>query len=444
MHRQRIYFIMAMLASASYLSNVSAQTLSLTDDAPTVSQQSYVQDVEESPSDAGNDLVATEEADDGLHAAVTVSCDGGCCDDAGCCGSGCVGGFGLSGCGLFDCNLGDPFELFGSHGKLSAGGWTQIGYHTRSNGQFNNYPDRVQLQQQWLWVERGADNGGCGFDWGFRIDALYGTDGPDTQAFFNDPDVWDEGWDHGGAYGFAIPQFYGQIQYDNWDVIFGHFYTLVGYEVVQAPSNFFYSHAFTQYNAEPFTHTGALATYNGFEHFTAYGGYVMGWDTGFDHNEGDSIIAGVSANLGDNITVTYIAVAGSRGEGIPNYDGYNHSLVVDMTLTERLNYVFQTDYVDYNNPDVDAVARSKGVNQYLFYNVNDCFALGARFEWWNTRTDAGNNSDLYNLTVGANFKPHANVIIRPEVRWNWDDDAVVIAAEDNEKAIFGIDAILTY
>ncbi len=440
MHRQRIFFIMAMIASASYMSNASAQTLSLSDNAPTVSQQSYLQDVEESPSDAGDDLVAEESAED------AAGCAGGCCDDAGCSGGGCAGGLGLCGGGLFCCDLGDPHQLFGSHGKLSAGGWTQIGYHTRNNGQFNSYEDRVQLQQQWLWVERAANNCGCGFDWGFRIDALYGTDGPDTQAFFNTPDVWDEGWDHGGAYGFAIPQFYGQIQYNNWDVIFGHFYTLVGYEVVQAPDNFFYSHAFTQYNAEPFTHTGVLATYNGFEHFTAYGGYVMGWDTGFDRNEGDSFIGGVSTNLGDNISLTYIAVAGSQGNGIPNKDGYNHSLVADVQLTDRLNYVFQTDYVDYSSaaPVANNVTRAKGVNQYLFYNVSDCLGLGTRFEWWNTRTAGGNNSDLYNLTFGANIRPHANIVFRPEVRWNWDDDAVLIAPEDNEKMTFGVDMIVTY
>ena len=43
----------------------------------------------------------------------------------------------------------------------------------------------------------------------------------------------------------------------------GDFFTMVGYEVVAAPEDFFYSHAYTVYNAEPFTHTGVLATFDG-------------------------------------------------------------------------------------------------------------------------------------------------------------------------------------
>lgn len=35
-------------------------------------------------------------------------------------------------------------------------------------------------------------------------------------------------------------------------------FTMVGFDVVGAPDNFFYSHSFTMYNSEPFTHTGVL------------------------------------------------------------------------------------------------------------------------------------------------------------------------------------------
>jgi hypothetical protein len=36
----------------------------------------------------------------------------------------------------------------------------------------------------------------------------------------------------------------------------GHFYTLLGYEVVTAPDNFFYSHSYSMQYGEPFTHWG--------------------------------------------------------------------------------------------------------------------------------------------------------------------------------------------
>lgn len=57
----------------------------------------------------------------------------------------------------------------------------------------------------------------------------------------------------------------------------GHFYTIIGNEVVTAPDNFFYSHAYTMQYGEPFTHTGGLASWSG-EKVTVHGGVVNGWD----------------------------------------------------------------------------------------------------------------------------------------------------------------------
>ncbi len=109
-------------------------------------------------------------------------------------------------------------------------------------------------------------------------------DGPDTQAVRGTG--WDIEWES-GDYGSAIPQAYAEIGIDYLKIKAGYFFTPIGYERVQAPKNFFYSHSYTQYYIEPFTHTGALATYDGFEDFTFYGGWTAGWDTAFE-KVGDS------------------------------------------------------------------------------------------------------------------------------------------------------------
>ena len=72
---------------------------------------------------------------------------------------------------------------------LKIGGWEQIGYHNKTDGLFNTYPGRVQLQQSWLYLEKKAEASECCWDWGVRIDAVYGTDGPDTQALAAIPQV---------------------------------------------------------------------------------------------------------------------------------------------------------------------------------------------------------------------------------------------------------------
>ena len=55
-----------------------------------------------------------------------------------------------------------------------------------------------------------------------------------------------------------MPQLYAEIAYNDLKVKVGHFYTPIGYEVVQVPQNFFYSHSYSHTFGEPFTHTGFL------------------------------------------------------------------------------------------------------------------------------------------------------------------------------------------
>ena len=172
-----------------------------------------------------------------------------------------------------DCCLGDPYALFGEHCGYSAGGWLQLGYHSKDLPAFNTFSDNLQLQQAWLYAEKAIDTR-CGFDIGGRIDYVYGTDGPNTQAFGTDPRGWDNDWDNGGQYGHAIPSVVRRSWLrrpvgQSWSLL--HHHRL--WEVVQATGNFFYSHAYTFNFSEPFTHTGVLAQYNASDDVTVWGGY---------------------------------------------------------------------------------------------------------------------------------------------------------------------------
>ena len=193
------------------------------------------------------------------------------CMDESCGTSSSCGGCGGANCGAcMECvKLGDPIRVIGCPGGIEVGGWVSVGgqgneYQATLNGPlgFNNLGDGINMHQLWLYAGKEADTGGCGWDWGARFDYVFGTDGPDTQAFRGTQ--WDVDWDS-GDYGSAIPQLYAEIAIDYLTVKAGYFYTLIGYEDVQAPQNFFYSHSYTQYYIEPFTHTGAVATYDGFE-----------------------------------------------------------------------------------------------------------------------------------------------------------------------------------
>jgi len=425
--------MLAAIACASYTSSMTASgndTINLVSHCATAC-------------DCGEPVCGCESVDLGCDPCGEAGCDAGCdggCDSAFGCGSGC----GLPGLG--DCCLGDPWSLFGEHCGWSAGGWIQMGYHNNALPLFNSRPDNYQLHQAWLYAEKAIDTSN-GFDLGGRIDYLYGTDGPDTQAFGIDNDHWDNGWDNGNDYGHAIPQLYMEAGYGDLSVKVGHFYTIIGWEVVAAPDNFFYSHAYTMYNSEPFTHTGALATYNVSDNVTAYGGYVLGWDSGFEDN-GDAFLGGLSVGLSDSFTLTYATVGGRFADNSnANEQGYMHSIVADVAVTDNLQYIFQSDLLTSEDNTGATVRETFGINQYLLYTLSDCWAAGGRFEWYNQEgvySPVGQDDDIYALTLGLNYKPHANVIVRPEIRWDWDDAQVAGLEDGDDQTTFGVDTIFLF
>ncbi|MBA64019.1 MAG: hypothetical protein CMJ76_16815 [Planctomycetaceae bacterium] len=321
------------------------------------------------------------------------------------------------------------WSLFKRDGEgLEISGWTQVGYHDGSTGLFNTDPKSVGVEQLWFAFDKASDSDAEGFGLGYHFDLVYGRHAEETAAFSNpnfgqagDWDTEDDDW--------AMPQLYLTGHLGDWDITLGKFYTLVGYEVVQANGNFFYSHAKTMNNSEPFTHTGVLASKTTESGMDLTIGWTAGWDTGFDSNGSNGILA-LGKSIGDNIGLNYVTTFGDISE---TENGYSHSIVMDITLGERMSYVFQSDYVDTNQ------RYQIGVNQYVFYTVSDDVALGARLEWWRDGSSPGQDSE-YSFTTGVNWRPQSSfdLVVRPEVRIDWDDQT------DNTETIFGVDAILSY
>jgi len=365
-------------------------------------------------------------------------------------------------------------SVFAKSTGINVGGWASGGItyashnnQARSNApiSFNDRINEVQLNQLNLFAERAVTKGDK-WDFGGRVDFMFGTDSRKTQA---------TGWDdrmiprnNGNSpgegerfYDVAFPQAYAEIYAPFGNGItakIGHFYTLIGYEVVTSPDNFFYSHAYTMLYGEPFTHTGALLSYDINDFVSVTGGAVMGWDN-FRENPGAwNFLGGVTLKPDDD---TSLAVSMISGDKLDNESRNTtmYSVVLQHNFTDKLHYVLQHDFgVEEKNPATGTDTDWYGINQYLTYDINDKLAAGLRGEWFRdgkgVRTGLVDTADnfvggnYYAVTAGLNYMPNSWLKLRPEVRYDWFDANGATQAFDggteNDQIAVAMDMIVTF
>ncbi|HEY2249677.1 MAG TPA: outer membrane beta-barrel protein, partial [Planctomycetaceae bacterium] len=109
-----------------------------------------------------------------------------------------------------------------------------------------------------------------------------------------------------------------------------------------------------------------------------------------------------------------------------------YSFIISKQITPRVEYVFhQWAGIQQDGAPGGGSAKWYGIDQYLCYRMNDCWRLGLRGEWFRdqegtrvglTEPSNPNKAPLPgsygSLTVGANWTPQTNIMIRPELRWD--------------------------
>ncbi|HEY2826184.1 MAG TPA: outer membrane beta-barrel protein [Pirellulales bacterium] len=363
-------------------------------------------------------------------------------------------------------------------------GWFDLGIMGNGRNTADNFngpltfPDRNgegQANQIWLSFDSSAPCDNCGWFVGGHVDYFFGSDfffttaaGLDGTPNGNVP-RWNT--DSRSLYGFAMPQLYVETDYNDLKIKWGHFFTILGYEVVPAVGNFFYSHAYVMQYGEPFTYTGFLAT-KPMGNWTWAGGLVAGWNT-FDTNDRAAWLGGVTYADQDWGSLGFSIITGDDSES--NQPGVGpfasrtlYSLVWSRNFTDRFTYVLQHDLGEQNNAQTPRGGGAQwfGINQYLFYKLNCCWTAGLRAEWFrdddgfvvtglrpgNAIDGASFPGDFYEITAGLNYKPNGNLAVRPEIRWDWyngqpnQNSAVSVtspydAGTRNSQLTFGIDMV---
>ncbi len=404
----------------------------------------------------------------------TASCDtcdscccrswlGGCLDRLHCWSWPC-------GCALSD--LGEACKLW--EPCCPDSGWTD-----RAN--------EYQMNEFYGWIGKATNTGGCGWDWGFRTDALYGTNYRwDTSAGF------ETHWGNGAFYGLAVPQLYGQVAYNNLDIKVGRFFSPVGYYVIGTANNFFPVLPYTFQYGEPFTHTGALASYKYSDSLVLGGGVTHGWDS--SDNTGNPHAGGLLTatwTIDDQRTFAYVGVFGPE----PNFSGVNPSSVNGVGYTNRylqtavytrkfsddVMWVLQSDFGTQHDAVVPGqTAKWYGLNTYLYWNMTCRCQWGLNLEWFRdqggfrvgqvlpsfgspnavgldqgrgpTTLSPGFDGSFYRITFGPRYYFTPNIYTRAALLADWYDgkpdgdtgDAPFDAGTRNHQQIVVFDLVGTF
>ncbi len=330
------------------------------------------------------------------------------------------------------------------------GGWIEQGItfnnlrpEDKYNGpNFCNDRDReYQLNQAWLYFDRPTNTQSGGWDLGGHVDVVYGTDWRFGQCF-----GLENRFDCNNCfYGLILPQFYGDVAYNNLLIRMGHFATNTSLEKVPAVANFFYSHTYLIGGYfDPLLVTGLQGEYKLGDNWTAVGGINRGWQEFEDPTNSWNFLGGVRWASDDKDRNLSLMVDSGDQVGFTGLHTRNSVIAVyTSNLTQKLQYGSQYTIGQGTNASFIVPGANDnwyGTEQLLTYQLNRKWSAGVRYEYVRDEggeriagvgnvllTDRGWDGlpgftgSFQDVSLGLNYRPTMNMVVRPETRWDMYD-----------------------
>jgi Putative beta-barrel porin-2, OmpL-like. bbp2 len=350
---------------------------------------------------------------------------------------------------------------------------------------FTDKTNTPLLNQALVTVQRPTDPKATGYDFGFKFQAMYGTDARYTH-FLGQFDEWINDIGQLDIVEANVQVHLPWLTPGGIDVKIGEYVTLEGAELISAPDNPLYSHSYIFNFGIPFKHTGVLTTTHVNDWLDIYAGFDSGVNTTFgccgldtgDNNLGVAFHGGFGFNLLDGaLTILATTHIGAENPNSPavqaacNCDP-NTALryLNDITATWKVNDKL-TLMADLNYIRDDAFkADGYGAALYGMYQINDLFKIVGRAEIWRDNSGffvaaypgnldfvkvehgdptgmiiAGTPTTYGEFTLGLNITPPmpANpvvkaLIFRPEIRFDTSLNGTTPYAGGNNSSQFTI------
>ena len=358
---------------------------------------------------------------------------------------------------------------------------------------FNDKPNTVLLNQILLTANKPLDPKATDFDWGFKLQGMYGSDARYTHFL--------------GEFDRTLPNERNQLDVVEANVLFhlpvlfeggidikaGQYVTPLGTETIDPSTNPFYSHSYIFNFGIPFKHTGVLTTSHVSSLLDVYLGVDTGVNTSFgpsgENNSAVAFMGGVNLTMMDGgltvLALTHIGPENAsrsfpRGFNVNGYYRYLNDVVVTYKASETLTFVTEANWIR-DDASVGTrpgkSANAFGIAQYAAYTLSDTLTLNARGEifrddnnlfvagfganngfvqaqkGFGTPTTNALRATTYGaITLGVTFKPAdmpaplSGLLIRPEVRYDRDlgNNKAFNGNKDNGSFTIASDIVLTF
>jgi putative OmpL-like beta-barrel porin-2 len=322
----------------------------------------------------------------------------------------------------------------------------------RNFGQlFTDHANQAQLNQTLLTLQRTTDPKATGYDFGFKVQFLYGSDARYTH-FLGELDQTIGQRYQLGILEANVTAHLPWITSGGLDVKAGQYPSPLGYENIDPSTNPFYSHSYISQFGVPFEHTGVVSTLHLSQAFDLWIGIDSGEQTslaGGDNNGEPAGIVGFGLNnlLGGKLNILVLSHLGPENptRTTPNADNlmrYENDVVMSYNASDKWSFNTEVNYERDEYAHDDAY----GVAQYAAYGLSKRITLNGRAEIFRdnkgyfvssfpgnldyVRYELGFPANLVSepgttyseFTVGMTYKPSlphlSPLMIRPEIRWD--------------------------
>ncbi|MBM4021243.1 MAG: hypothetical protein FJ284_03210 [Planctomycetes bacterium] len=282
----------------------------------------------------------------------------------------------------------------GVYGWLDGGFVGNVGTPpSKFNGPYNavDLANEPMMNQVYLVAERTLPvDGSTGI--GGRTDLLYGEDFPLATSLGWETNPAPRGWNRGEYYGLAIPQLYAEVGDQDLSPKLRHLYTIVRYEGVPAGGNFFYRKSYSYQFAGPFTQWGGLVEWTAADNMGVDTGLVNGWKGLASPTSGVAFLGRARVKQDDNSrAVSFTIITGDEANDfsplfqptpiLVSANRTRYSLILESRPAANWEYLFHHWLGTQARGLADGgTALWVGIEQYLFYRVNEAWPWGQRFE----------------------------------------------------------------